>query len=253
MSYNFHDKTVVITGAGSGIGKATSFKLNALGATLILCDLNLESLEQLKTELEATSTSAVHLYKQCDVACSTQCLSVVESVHGHTGVKRLDYLFNCAGINPTEIAITDTTDDYYTRLVDVNLRGTFNMSRACVPLMVDGSVIVNVSSMCGLRGYSGYSVYCATKFAVIGFTKALALELGPKGIRVNAVAPGPIDTPTMVGNVSGKSEHNQELRSSLALERLGEPSEVADVAIFLFSPQSSFMTGSVVDVTGGLR
>ncbi|CAG8318543.1 unnamed protein product [Penicillium salamii] len=257
MFYSFHGKMGLITGAGSvnpnSIRKATSFKLNALGATLILCDLNMESLEKLKTELEATPASAAHIYIPLDVACSIQCASAIDSIPSRTGMSRLDYLFNCAGINPTEIPIINTTDKYFSRLVDVNLRGTFNMSRACVPLMKEGSVIINVSSMCGLRGYAGYSVYCATKFAIVGFTKALALELGPKGIRVNAVAPGPIDTPTMAGNASGKEEDNQILKKSLALERLGEASEVADVVTFLFSPHSTFMTGSIVDITGGLR
>ncbi|CAG7978851.1 unnamed protein product [Penicillium salamii] len=229
MFYSSHGKLGLITGAGSGIGKATSFKLNALGATLILCDLNMESLENLKTELEATPASAAHIYIPLDVACSAQCASAIDSIPSRTGTNRLDYLFNCAGINPTDIPIINTTDKYFSRLVDVNLRGTFNMSRACVPLMKEGSVIINVSSM------------------------SLALELGPKGIRVNAVAPGPIDTPTMAGNASGKEEDNQRLKKSLALERLGEASEVADVVAFFFSPHSTFMTGSIVDITGGLR
>ncbi|OQD93450.1 hypothetical protein PENSOL_c032G02176 [Penicillium solitum] len=253
MSYNFDGKVALITGAGSGIGKATSFKLNALGAALILCDLNMESLKNLKTELEATRADVVHVYIPLNVACSTQCASIIDSIPSRTGMNRLDYLFNCAGINPTDILMTNTTDEYFNHLVDVNLRGTFNMCRVCVPLLAEGSVIVNVSSMCGLSGFPGYSVYCATKFAIVGFTKALALELGSKGIRVNAVAPGPIDTPTMVGNASGKEEDNQRLKGGLALGRLGKASEVADVVVFLFSPSSTFMTGSIVDVTGGLR
>lgn len=126
------------------------------------------------------------------------------------------------------------------------------MSRACVPVLRRGSVIVNVSSMCGLRGYPGFSIYCATKFAIVGFTKALAIELGALEIRVNAVAPGPIDTPTMAGNTQG-GDKNKQLSDSLALGRLGESSEVADVVTFLLSSQSTFMTGSVVEVTGGLR
>ncbi|CAI7629588.1 hypothetical protein PCG10_008433 [Penicillium crustosum] len=253
MSYSFDGKVALITGAGSGIGKATSFKLNALGASLILCDLNKESLNNLKTELEATRADVVHVYIPLNVASSTECALAINSIPSRTGTNRLDYLFNCAGINPTDIPMTNTTDEYFNHLVDVNLRGTFNMCRVCVPLLEEGSVIVNVSSMCGLKGYPGYSVYCATKFAIVGFTKALALELGPKGIRVNAVAPGPIDTPTMVGNTSGKEEDNERLKGGVALGRLGDASEVADVVVFLFSPHSTFMTGSIVDVTGGLR
>ncbi|OJJ94977.1 hypothetical protein ASPACDRAFT_127874 [Aspergillus aculeatus ATCC 16872] len=125
------------------------------------------------------------------------------------------------------------------------------MCRACVPLMQEGSVMVNVSSVCGLKGYPGYSVYCATKFGIIGFTKALAAELGPKGIRVNAVAPGHTDTPTMVGNVAG-GDANARIVKEVPLGRLGEPREVADVVAFLFSEGASYMSGSVVEITGGV-
>ncbi|KAL4955826.1 3-oxoacyl-reductase [Aspergillus filifer] len=255
MALDFQGKRVLVTGAGSGIGKATAQKLSTLGATLILCDINADFLEAVKSALEEDITQPKHIYQQYDVASSAACETVVSGLpnkdDGDTSQK-LDYLLNCAGINPTNIPITDTSDAYVTRLLDVNIRGTINMSRACVALLGRGSSIVNVSSNCGLRGYAGYTVYCATKHAIVGFTKALALELGPKGIRVNAVAPGPIDTPTMVGNVAG-GDANERLKSGLALGRLGEAEEVADVVAFLFSGQSSFVTGSVVEVTGGLK
>ncbi|KAI9367398.1 3-oxoacyl-reductase [Aspergillus egyptiacus] len=248
MTQSFQDKTVLITGAGSGIGKATAQKLSSLGATLVLCDVNNDFLQQVKNDLESGLSQSKHIYKQCDVASPADCESVVKCIPNG----KLDFLFNCAGINPTDIPITETTDAYFTRLIDVNIRGTFNMSRACVPLLSRHSSIVNVASSCGIRGYSGYTVYCATKHAIVGFTKALALELGPQGTRVNAVAPGPIDTPTMAGNVAG-GDANEKLKDGLALGRLGDASEVADVVAFLFSPQSSFVTGSVVEVTGSLK
>ncbi|RDW86412.1 SDR family NAD(P)-dependent oxidoreductase [Aspergillus mulundensis] len=254
MAQSFEGKKVLITGAGSGIGRATAKTLDGLGATLILCDISTDFLEQVKTDLEESGSSQPkHVYQKCDVSSPADCEAVVKSIPTSTGAEpKLDCLFNCAGINPTNIPITETTDSYFTRLMEVNVRGTFNMSRACVPLLSGQSSIVNVASNCGLRGYSGYTVYCATKHAIVGFTKALALELGPRGIRVNAVAPGYTDTPTMAGNVEG-GDANQRLISGLALGRLGQPSEVADVVAFLFSPQSSYMTGSVVEVTGGLK
>ncbi|KAL4962708.1 SDR family NAD(P)-dependent oxidoreductase [Aspergillus stella-maris] len=255
MTLNFQGKRALITGAGSGIGKAAAQKLSALGATLILCDIDADFLEGVKSALEEDTAHPKHIYQQCDVASTAACEGVVSCIPdrgaGDTSPK-LDYLFNCAGINPTHIAITDTSDDYLTRLLDVNIRGTFNMSRTCVPLLGRSSSIVNVSSNCGLRGYAGYTVYCATKHAIVGFTKALALELGPRGIRVNAVAPGPTDTPTMAGNVAG-GDANEKWKSALALGRLGQPNEIADVVAFLFSGQSSFVTGSVVEITGGLK
>ncbi|KAL4778724.1 3-oxoacyl-reductase [Aspergillus varians] len=258
MDQSFENKKVLITGAGSGIGRATAQKLSSLGATLILCDINTDFLETIKNDIERDLSQPKHVYQHCDVASPTACESVIRSIpvsaetDADPSRPQLDYLFNCAGINPTDIPITATTDAYLTRLLDVNIRGTFNMSRACVPLLSSQSSIVNVASNCGLRGYSGYTVYCATKHAIVGFTKALAIELAPRGIRVNAVAPGPTDTPTLAGNVEG-GDANQRLISGLALGRLGKASEVADVVAFLFSSQSSYVTGSVVEVTGGLK
>ncbi|KAF9895255.1 hypothetical protein FE257_000157 [Aspergillus nanangensis] len=247
MDRQYEDKVILITGAASGIGKATAQKLAAGHATLILCDINQPALDNLQTTLPNPSQ---HTYYAIDISSSSTCNSLLQSIA--TSHSKIDYLFNCAGINPTHIPITDTTDAYFTRLVDVNLRGTFNMTRACVPLMAPGSAIVNVSSNCGLRGYPGYSVYCATKFAIVGMTKALAMELGPKGIRVNAVAPGPTDTPTMAANVAG-GDATERLKGGIALGRIGEAGEIAETVVFLLSERSSFMNGSVVEVTGGLK
>ncbi|KAL3481551.1 3-oxoacyl-reductase [Aspergillus californicus] len=257
MAQSFQGKRILITGAGSGIGKATAKKLSNLGATLILCDINSNFLEQVKKEIESDDSLLKHVYQLCDVASPADCESAVKSIPTAAGSEeeetpKLDHLFNCAGINPTNVPITETSDAYFTRLMDVNVRGTFNMSRACVPLLSRNSSIVNVSSNCGLRGYAGYTIYCATKHAIVGFTKALAMELGPRGIRVNAVAPGPTDTPSMAGNVEG-GDANQRIIDGLAMGRLGEAEEVADVVAFLFSAQSSYVTGSVVEVTGGLK
>ncbi|PYH77612.1 3-oxoacyl-reductase [Aspergillus uvarum CBS 121591] len=249
MAGTLEGKTALITGAASGIGKATAYKLDSLGATLILSDISEDALQQLQSELSSSPRASSHIYRPCDVSISTDCTRLTQAVK--SSFEHLDFLFNCAGINPTNIPILETTEDYFTKLVDVNLRGTFNMCRACVPLMQKGSVMVNVSSVCGLKGYSGYSVYCATKFGIIGFTKALAAELGPQGIRVNAVAPGHTDTPTMVGNVAG-GDANARIVKEVPLGRLGEPREVADVVAFLFSEGASYMSGSVVEITGGV-
>lgn len=208
----------------------------------------------LKEKLEIDPSEPKHSYQACDVSSVADCEAVARSVPTILGGAegKLDGLFNCAGINPTNVPIDETTDAYFTKLMDVNVRGTFNMSRACITLFSKGSSIVNVSSNCGLRGYAGYTVYCATKHAIIGFTKALAMELGPRGVRVNAVAPGPTDTPTMAGNVEG-GDANQRLVGATALGRLGLASEIADVVAFLFSSQSSYVNGSIVEVTGGLK
>lgn len=116
---------------------------------------------------------------------------------------RLDHLFNCAGINPTSIPLEETTDEYWDKLVSVNLKGVFNVTRAAIPHLKKGASIVNVSSISGIRPSAQQSVYCTTKYGLIGFSKCVALELGPRGIRTNVVAPGYIDTPTNAGIVKG--------------------------------------------------
>jgi NAD(P)-dependent dehydrogenase (short-subunit alcohol dehydrogenase family) len=112
-------------------------------------------------------------------------------------------VFNCAGINPTSIPLEETTDEYWDKLVGVNLKGVFNVTRAVIPHLKRGASIVNVSSISGIRASAQQSVYCTTKYGLIGFSKCIALELGPRGIRTNVVAPGYIDTPTNAGIVKG--------------------------------------------------
>ncbi|KAI1854538.1 hypothetical protein JX266_000656 [Neoarthrinium moseri] len=247
MTAKFEGKVVLITGAASGIGRATAIKLAEQGASLSLCDINEDALSQVVKELP---TAKKHMYLKCDVGVGARCEAAVQ--HTLASLGKIDFVFNCAGVNPTALEITETTDEYFDKLVNTNLRGPYNITRAVVPHLKEGGAIVNVSSTAGLRATKGFSIYCATKFGIIGFTKAMALELGPKGIRVNAVAPGPIDTPTMAGNVAGGNA-NDELIASIALGRLGQPDDVADVVVFLFSEESKFMNGSIVEVHGGSR
>jgi NAD(P)-dependent dehydrogenase (short-subunit alcohol dehydrogenase family) len=165
---------------------------------------------------------------------------------------KIDFVFNCAGVNPTSIPLEDTTDAYWDKLVNTNLKGVFLVIRACLPHLHRGSAIVNVSSISGIRGSALQSVYCTTKFGLIGMSKSLALELGPRGIRVNCVAPGYIDTPTNAGIVKG-GEAVERMRTGNALERLGTPEEVADVVTFLFGEGSRYMNGAVVEIDGAIK
>jgi NAD(P)-dependent dehydrogenase (short-subunit alcohol dehydrogenase family) len=165
---------------------------------------------------------------------------------------RLDGVFNCAGVNPTSIPLEDTTDEYWDKLVDTNLKGVFYVTRAAIPHMTSGSSFVNVSSISGSKPAALQSVYCATKFGLIGFSKSMALELGPRGIRTNVVAPGYIDTPSNIGVVEG-GEAVERMRGGVALERLGTADEVAGVVAFLFSAEGRYCNGSVVEVDGGMK
>lgn len=190
-----------------------------------------------------------HIACALNVTSSAECDDVVNTAVTQFG--RVDGLFNCAGVNPTEAPLTETTNAYWDLLVDTNLRGPYNMTRAVIPHLKLGAAIVNVSSSAGIRASAGFAIYNATKFGLIGFSKSMAMELGPKGIRVNVVAPGPVDTPTNASVVEGP-EAVKRVEGRIALGRMGQPEEVADTVVFLFGEGSRFVNGAVVEVTGGM-
>ncbi|ESZ92645.1 3-oxoacyl-reductase [Sclerotinia borealis F-4128] len=247
MAPSFTDKTILITGAGSGIGRATAIKLASLGVILLLSDINLKSAIETHT---FCMFHAHHNTAAVDVSNSEECNSYIQEMisKGYT----INHVFNCAGINPTAMPITEITDEYWDKLINTNLKGTFNITRAITPHLSSGSSIVNVSSVCGIVPVSHYSVYCATKYAVIGFSKCMALELGPRGIRTNVVAPGYINTPTNASVVEGE-EAVRRMEGTVAMGRLGLPEEVADVVGFLMSDEARYVNGSVVEVNGGMN
>ncbi|KAK8188316.1 3-oxoacyl-reductase [Phyllosticta capitalensis] len=246
MSLPFEGQTILITGAASGIGRATALKLHSLGATLYLVDVDLngvsKTLELCRSQPGAT---AEHEIEKLDVASST---AVSEYINA-----KLHHVFNCAGVNPTSYKLEETTDEYWDKLMSVNLRGVYNITRATIPHMVSpGGSYVNVSSICGLHPSAHQAIYCATKFGLIGFSKSMALELGPRGIRTNVVAPGYIDTPTNAGIVKG-GDAVERMAKGNSLGRLGTPEEVADVVAFLMGEGARYMNGSVVEIDGGLK
>ncbi|KAF2091411.1 3-oxoacyl-reductase [Saccharata proteae CBS 121410] len=248
MPPNFAGKVVLITGAGSGIGRATALKLSSLGAKTALLDINSGGISETARlcARDAHDTFVMAL----DVSSNESVKHCVERVHEYFG--RIDHVFNCAGVNPTSYDLVDTTDEYWDKLVDTNLKGTYYVTRAAIPFLQAGASFVNVASIAGLHPTARQAIYCATKYGVIGFSKCMALELGPRGIRTNIVAPGYIDTPTNAGVVKG-GEAVTRMEKGCSLERLGSPEEVADVVAFLFSDESRYMNGSVVEIDGGLR
>jgi NAD(P)-dependent dehydrogenase (short-subunit alcohol dehydrogenase family) len=225
--------------------RATALKFSSLGAKLAICDINPTPLSDL------SSSASTQTYMQAvDVGNTQQVEDFVSNTIKELG--KIDYVFNCAGVNPTSIPLEDTTDAYWDKLVNTNLKGVFLVTRACLPHLIRGSAIVNVSSISGIRGSALQSVYCTTKFGLIGMSKSLALELGPRGIRVNCIAPGYIDTPTNAGIVKG-GQAVESMRMGNALERLGTPEEVADVVAFLMGEEARYVNGAVVEIDGGLK
>lgn len=217
----------------------------SLGASVSLCDIALSSLESVASEASTPTYT-----QQVDVSSSSQVSSFVAATIEKFG--KIDHVFNCAGVNPTSIPIENTSEEYWDKLVNTNLKGVFLVTRACVPHLTRGSSIVNVSSISGIRGSALQSVYCTTKFGLIGMSKSLAQELGPRGIRVNCVAPGYIDTPTNAGIVKG-GEAVERMRLGNALERLGTPEEVADVVAFLFGEGARYVNGAVLEIDGAVK
>ena len=246
MAKPFEGKVVFITGAASGIGRATAIYLSGLGALLALSDVNEDGLGNTILHCQ----SQIHYYARLDVSNEVECKKVLDDVVRCYG--SIDHVFNCAGINPTACPLTEAPPDYFDKLFDVNIRGVYNVSRAAIPHLKphSGCSFVNVSSILGVKPAKEMAIYCATKFAVVGFSKAMAFELGAKGIRVNVVTPGYIDTPTNASVVKGK-EAMEESGKGVAMGRMGTGEEVAEVVAFLMSDGARYMNGSVVSVDGG--
>lgn len=252
MSHSLAGKVVLITGSASGIGKATALKLAKLGANLILTDIRDIDYDIgfSQDETQKTDKSPI-ITAELDVSNSSQCELVINEIVQYYG--RLDHVFNCAGINPTAYPLLDLPAGYFDKLIDVNLKGIYNVTRAALPHLKEdsGCSFVNVSSILGQRPSKEMAAYCATKYAVIGFSKSMALELGPKGIRVNIICPGYINTPTNASVVAGP-EAIKLGEAAVSLGRLGTAEEVADVVAFLMSDEARYMNGSVVEVNGGM-
>jgi NAD(P)-dependent dehydrogenase (short-subunit alcohol dehydrogenase family) len=242
MSQSFAGKVIIVTGAASGIGCATATKLSRMGATLALCDI--ASLNQTLSFCEGS-----HFPSIFDISSPSSCNDFVAQVVEK--YSKIDHVFNCAGVNPTHLATETITDDYWDKIINSNLRGLFNMTRACIPHLLPGATFVNISSSCGLAPVSRFAVYCASKYGIIGFSKSLALELGPKGIRTNVVAPGLIETPTNASVMAGKDDV-AFMEKHIAMGRFGSPEEVADSVVFLMGDGARYMNGSVLEVNGGL-
>lgn len=239
--------TAVVTGGSRGIGLAISRALAADGYRLAILYAGREK-DALKAyeELRAGGTDT-EIY-QCDVADTAQVQQVSEEILKRFG--HVDVLVNNAGIAQIKL-FTDTTEEDWDRMMNVNVKGIFNTCSALVPQMISQKKgrIINLSSMWGIAGASCEVAYSASKSAVIGFTKALAKELGPSGITVNCVAPGVIDTEM---NAGLDGETMEALRNEIPLERIGSPSDVAGAVSFLASENAAYITGQVVSVDGGI-
>ncbi|MBO8160054.1 MAG: 3-oxoacyl-[acyl-carrier-protein] reductase [Thermosipho sp. (in: Bacteria)] len=240
-------KVCIITGAASGIGKAASLLFSKEGATVIACDVSEENLELLRKENPGPGRIDTYVLNVTDREKIDEVIGTVIEKYG-----KIDVLVNNAGITRDALLLRMKEEDW-DAVINVNLKGVFNMTQAVAPVMIKqgkGSII-NTSSIVGVFGNIGQTNYSATKAGVIGMTKTWAKELARKGaqIRVNAVAPGFIRTP-MTEKVPEKIL--QALNDKIPLKRMGEPEEVANLYLFLASDESSYITGQVIGIDGGL-
>jgi meso-butanediol dehydrogenase / (S,S)-butanediol dehydrogenase / diacetyl reductase len=243
----FEGKVVVVTGAGSGIGAATVRRLHDEGATVIAADVTAKAAAAIRDAHQGSDRIETPVLDVCNHDAAIATLAEVR-----TRLGRIDGLVNCAGITGIG-SIVDTTPEQHQKIMDVNLNGTINMCQAFVQAVKDDTnsrAIVNISSGAGILGVPNRLSYVASKFGISGITKSMCPELGPLGIRVNAVAPGVTRTPLMDYALQDPVRAKAILAAH-PIGRIGDPEEIAAAIAFLLSDDASFMTGTVMSVDGG--
>jgi len=242
----FEGKVVVVTGGGSGMGKTTCKKFAEEGAKVAIVDIDMKRAEKTKEEIETEGREAIAI--KCDVSNAMDVKKMVEQVLNKYG--KIDILVNCVGILGQVGPVWETSEENWDKVMSVNLKGMFLVCKEVVPHMIQRKEgkIINISSVAGKDPNPNMVAYDASKAGVIGFTRALALEVAPYNINVNCVVPGITQTP-FLGEMS--EEEKEKLASKVPLGRLAKPEEIAEVILFLASEKASFVTGAAWNVTGG--
>jgi NAD(P)-dependent dehydrogenase (short-subunit alcohol dehydrogenase family) len=249
MAILLDGKVALITGAGSGIGRATSLIFAREGAKLVLADIVVEGGEETLRMVKEAGAEAI--FVRTDVSKLTEVEALVAKVISTWG--RIDCAFNNAGIDGKMAKLADCTEETWNRTIAINLSGVFFCMKAEIPHMLrqGGGAIVNTASVAGLTGSPGLPAYVASKHGVVGLTRAAAIEYGREKIRVNCVCPGPIHTPMMSRLLTGRPEMEQRFASAEPLKRLGEPAEIGEAVAWLCSDAASYVTGHAMPVDGG--
>ena len=254
MTGKLAGKTAVVTGAGSGIGRAAAVLFAREGAAVAVVDLNAEAAKDTAGEIAASGGTALPVV--ANVADRLQVTGAFEQIRNE--YRHVDVLYNNAGVNSAG-SVIDATEDDWDRSFAVNAKGTFLCSQAAAPGMVaaGGGSIINQGSVAALAGIANFASYCAAKGAVVALTRSMSVDLAPRGVRVNVICPGTVYTPLMEPMLRARG--GGDMAAGLALTvakypigRLGTPEEIAAVALFLASDDSSFMTGSVITADGGM-
>jgi len=248
-AYSFENKVALVTGAASGMGLATARAFAEAGAAVVLADLDKDAVQAAAEELTSAGHRAIGV--ACDVADENQAAAMVQ--HAVTTFGRLDMAFNNAGIQVPPSDAADESAEDFDRVNAVNLRGVWaSMKHELRQMREQGSgAIVNNSSLGGLVGLPSRASYHATKHGVIGLTKSAALEYAPRGVRINAVCPGTIDTPMVSSMLETQADALKEILKEQPIARLGRADEIAAAVMWLCSPGASFVLGVALPVDGG--
>ena len=249
--FKLKGKNALVTGAASGIGEATARTLAKAGVKVYVADVDFKRGVAVSDEIlqEGLASEFIEL----DVSDTKSCTAAVATVHGNDG--RLDILVNNAGIGHVG-TILETTSEDLERLFAVNVRGIFDLTKAFIDGMIERKygVIINVASIGGIVGIRERLAYCTTKFAVVGFTKCLALDHALQGIRANCVCPGRVETEFVqkrIAEYPDPEKAYQEMAASQAVGRMASPDEIAACILYLASDEASFVTGTALEIDGG--
>ncbi len=248
--FDLKDKVAIITGARRGMGRTHALILAKAGAKVVVSDISQEDCQKVVDEIEKDGGEAL-AYK-CDVSKKEEIEGMVKETVDKFG--KVDILVNNAGIAQFK-PFLELTEEEWDRTLDINLKGYFLCAQTVAKEMVKqkSGAIVNIASVAMGQvgvGFLNLAHYCASKGGIVGMTEALALELAPYNIRINAVSPGMIETP-MIDSIKENPEQEKELLKRVPMKRMGKPEEVSNLVLFLVSDESSYMTGSIVVVDGG--
>mgnify|MGYP006287636061 CR=1 FL=1 len=250
MEDSDNSRVALVTGAGSGIGRATALAFARDGWDVVVSDMNEERNDETARHIQRMGHNV--LAETADISRPADLERLFEDTRAAFG--RLDAACNNAGIEGDQAPTADCTIDNWDRVLSVNLKGTWLCMKHEIPLMLEsgGGSIVNVASVAGMVGFAGMPAYVASKHGMNGLTKTAALDYATENIRVNAVCPGAIETPMIDRFTDGEAEGREQLEAMHPVGRMGTPDEVADAIIWLCSEEASFVTGHIMPIDGGL-
>src|SRR5438552_8248794 len=249
MNISFENQVALVTGAGSGMGLATAKAFAEAGASVVLADIDEQAVRKAAEELVSAGQKAIAV--RCNVAEEADVAAMIEQTVSTFG--RLDAAYNNAGVQSPAVETADASGEEFDRTIAINLRGVWScMKYELRQMRAQGSgAIVNCSSLGGLVGLPGRAIYHASKHGVIGLTKSAALEYATRGIRINAVCPGTIETPMVTDMITKGELSVPDAVANQPIGRLGRPDEIAAAVLWLCSPGASLVVGVALPVDGG--